>query len=171
MKKIFLLLAVVAGIAFTGCEGPEGPQGQTGYSAESQVLEITGANFTAPSYGIIYTYPFQTLASDHALVYRLSGSDGGNDVWQLIPQNYYFDDGTFDFGYNYDSTINDASIYLEGSDLGTLSDGFRLNQIFRIVIVPGYFANKSAMSTKYEDVVKALNITEADFKKASKKHE
>ncbi|MFT3794179.1 hypothetical protein [Flavobacterium sp.] len=174
MKKIFLLLAVVAMTFLQGCEGdpgPQGPVGQTGYSAESQVMEITNVNFTAPSYGIIFNYGFQTLNSDHALVYRLSAIDGGNDVWQLIPQYYFYNDGTMNFGYNYDSTINDTSIYLEGQDLGTITDQYRLNQIFRIVIVPGQFTNKSAMSTKYEDVVEMLNIKESDFKKASRKYQ
>lgn len=173
MKKIFLLLAVVGIITLQSCDGDTGPQGPTGYSAESQVLEITNVNFIAPSFGIIYTYPFQTLNSDHALVYRLSGSDNGNDVWQLIPQYYYFPDGTMNFGYNNDATINDVSIYLEGQDLGTVDEADRLNQIFRVVIVPGQFANRSATSTStdYKEVTEALNITEADFKKASHKYQ
>lgn len=168
MKKIFLLLAVVGMTFLQGCEGDEGPQGPPGYSAESQVYEITNVNFTGPSFGIFFTYPRQTLASDHALVYRLSGSDGGNDVWQLIPQYYFFPDGTMNFGYNYDATINDVNIYLEGQDLGTVTDTFRLNQIFRIIVVPGQFANKMS-TTSYDNVTAALKITEKDFKKATKK--
>lgn len=171
MKKIFLLLAVVAGIGLTSCEGPEGPQGPTGYTAESQVIEITGVNFTAPSFGVFVPYGFDALQTDHALVYRLSGSDNGNYVWQLIPQNYFFADGTFDFGYNYDATYYDANIYLEGQDLITVPESMRLNQIFRIVIVPGQFANKSGTKTDYNSVTQALNITEADFKKASRKYQ
>lgn len=169
MKKIFLLLAVVGMTFLQGCEGDEGPQGPPGYSAEATVYEITDVNFTGPSYGIFFPFA-QTLNSDHVLVYRLSGTDGGNDVWQLIPQYYFYPDGTMNFGYNYDATINDVNIYLEGQDLGTITDNFRLNQIFRVVIVPGQFANKMSTNASYKDVTTALKITNQDFEKASRKY-
>jgi hypothetical protein len=174
--KLFLLIALIAGTVFSSCEGPQGvpgPQGAPGYNVEAQVYEITNVNFTAPSYGIFFTFPQQTLASDHALVYRLSAIDGGNDVWQLIPQYFYNPDGTMDFGYNNDATINDVNIYLDGENLGTLVDGYRLNQVFRVVIVPGQFANKSTglQNQSYESVTAALKITDADFKKASQKYQ
>ena len=171
MKKIFLLLAVVGMTFLQGCEGDPGPVGPTGYSAESQVLEITNVNFIAPSFGVFIPYGFEALETDHVLVYRLSGNDEGDDVWQLLPQNYYFTDGTFDFGYNYDSTFYDTNVYLDGQDLGTVPEASRLNQRLRVVIVPGSFANRAAQSTDYETVTKSLNITEADFKKSSRPYQ
>ena len=169
MKKIFLLLAVVAGMAFTSCDGdpgPQGPQGEPGYTAEAQVYELENVNFVAPSFGIFFTFPRQILASDHVLVYRLSGIENGRDVWQLLPQDYFFPDGTRDFSYNYDFTQNDVNVYINGNDLGSLDNQFRINQILRFVSVPGYFA-KSVDVKKYEDVTTALKLTDADFKKAS----
>ena len=35
MKKIILLLTVVAAFVIQGCEGPEGPQGPTGPSGDT----------------------------------------------------------------------------------------------------------------------------------------
>jgi hypothetical protein len=172
MKKIFLLLAVVGTVVFSSCEGPAGPQGAPGapgYNVEAQVYEITNVNFTAPSYGIFFTFPQQALTSDHVLVYRLSATDSGNDVWQLVPQYYFNPDGTMDFGYNNDATLNDVNIYLEGQNLGTLTDQYRLNQIFRVVVVPGQFANKSATVSDvdlddYQAVVQYYNIKESNVK-------
>lgn len=162
MKKIFLFLAITSSLIFVACEGPEGPRGETGYSAEAAVYEIDRVNFTSPSYGIFFTFPSAALSSDHTLVYRLSGVDGGEDVWQLIPQYKYTSSGTLDFGYNYDATRFDVNIYLEGSDLGTITDQYRLDQVFRIVIIPGQFANKGNTNavdlSDYNAVAKAYHI-------------
>src|SRR5262245_51787245 len=95
MKKIFLLLAVVAGTIFTSCEGPEGPQGPTGYSVEAETFEIRNVNFVNDGsgyYGIIYDLDPAILNSDSILIYRLK-STSGIDVWEPIPTTYYFDDG------------------------------------------------------------------------------
>lgn len=164
MKKIFLFLAVAGATIFSSCEGPEGP---AGFSAEAIVYEIPNVNFLPNSFGIIYTFPQQALASDHVLVYRLSASTtNGGDVWQLIPQSYYFDDGTFDFKYDYDHTFYDVNIFLEGFDLQTLSAAYTQNQIFRVVVIPGQFGNKSAVNTKsYDAVAAAYNIQEKDVKR------
>ncbi len=165
MKRIHLLLTIVVTTIFLGCEGPEGPQGAPGFTAEAIVYETAPINFLAPSFGVFYTFPDAALRSDHVLVYRLSGVDFGEDVWQLIPQYYFFPDGTLDFGYNYDATRFDVNIFLEGNDLQTLNDNFRLGQIFRIVIIPGQFANKGNTASidysKYSSVAKAYKIDES----------
>jgi len=166
MKKIFLLLTVVAGMALTSCEGDQGPQGNPG--PDSAVYELTGVNFVSPSYGIFYTFPQQIRGTDHVLVYRLSDVDNGADVWQLLPQNYFFTDGTRDFSYNFDFTQYDSNVYLDGNDLSSVTDQYRLNQVLRFVIVPGSFA-KTLNTKNYTEVTKALKLTDADFKKASAK--
>lgn len=162
MKKIVLLVAVVGSMIFSSCEGP---QGETGYSAEATVYETDPINFLAPSFGVFYTFPKAALRSDHVLVYRLSGVDQGEDVWQLIPQYRFFPNGTLDFGYNYDATRFDVNIFLEGNDLQTLTDDLRLEQIFRVIIIPGQFANKGAKSnidlSDYNAVIKAYKIDES----------
>jgi hypothetical protein len=166
MKKIFLFLAVAGITLLSSCEGPEGP---AGYSAEATVYELLPITFQAPGFGVIYTYPQATSASDHALVYRLSGSDPvtGARVWQLIPQSKYFVDGTFNFAYNYDATQYDVNIYLEGEDLETLNAEWRENQIFRVVIIPGQLSqSKSSIdTTNYYAVVNAYNIHEKDVRR------
>ena len=168
MKKIILLLVIAIGASFMRCAGPEGPRGETGYSAEATVYETVPINFLAPSFGVFYTFPNSALASDHVLVYRLSGVDNGADVWQLMPQYRYFSDGTFDFAYNFDATRFDVNIFLEGNDLQTLSDDFRLGQIFRVVIIPGQFANKGIQNPidleDYNAVIKAYKIDESKIK-------
>lgn len=170
-KKIILLLVIVATTSFMSCEGPEGPQGQTGYSAEAIVHETIPINFLAPSFGVFYTFPNPALRSDHVLVYRLSGIDQGEDVWQLIPQYKYFLNGTLDYGYNYDATRFDVNIYLEGNDLQNLNDNLRLGQIFRVVIIPGQFANKGTKNaldlSDYKAVIKAYKIDETKIKRVN----
>jgi hypothetical protein len=96
------------------------------------------------------------------LVYRLSGTFQGEDVWKLQPETYYFGDGTLDFEYNFDFTRYDVNVYMNGFDLASITSEYRLNQIFRVVIVPGYFGNKSSMDySDYNAVVKTLKIDEA----------
>src|SRR5690606_19532055 len=116
--------------------------GPAGYTAESQVYEITNVDFMPNDFAILFTFPTAILSSDHVLTYRLSGTFQGEDVWQLLPQTYYFGDGTLDFAYNYDHTRFDVNVFIEGNDLGTLSPEFTQNQILRFVVVPGYFAKE-----------------------------
>jgi hypothetical protein len=96
------------------------------------------------------------------LVYRLSGSFQGEDIWKLLPETYYFDDGTLDLRYDFDFTRFDAELHLEGFDLAGVSNGYKLNQIFRVVVVPGYFGKNSKMNfNDYKAVIKVLNINES----------
>ncbi|MBL0013362.1 MAG: hypothetical protein IPP30_06235 [Flavobacterium sp.] len=170
MKRIILLLLAVSTTGFIGCAGPEGPRGETGYSAEAIVYETVPINFLAPSYGVFYTFPQAALNSDHVLVYRLSGVDNGEDVWQALPYYKYFPNGTLDFGFDFDATRFDINIVLRGTgDLQTLNDNIRLGQIFRVVIIPGQFANKGVKNTldlnDYNAVIKAYNIDDRNIKK------
>ena len=113
---------------------------------------------------IKYTFPSMIYIDDMVLVYRLTGTANGNDLWEFLPETHYFADGTRDFSYNFDFTRNDVQIYLEGNNLGTLDAAYRLNQIFRIVVVPGSFAN-SIDPNNYSAVISALNIKENQIQK------
>ena len=99
------------------------------------------------------------------LVYRLSDVFQGEDVWKLLPETYYFNDGTLDYRYDFNFTRFDAEVYLEGFDLAGLSPAVRLNQVLRVVVIPAYQANK--MSSKkvdfndYNAVINAYNIDES----------
>ncbi|MEZ0130050.1 hypothetical protein AB9T88_09955 [Flavobacterium sp. LBUM151] len=170
MKKIFILFAIVGLVAFSSCEGPEGPAGQDGVNVEAEVFQVKGVSFTETNdYNPIIPLDPVILSSDMVLVYRQSGVDNGVPVWKLTPELYYLDDGTFNFGYNYNFTVRDVSIYMDGFDLGNVVSTFRLNQTFRIVIIPGYptgtakSVNKSNFSD-YNEVIKKYNIDDSKMK-------
>jgi len=165
MKKLLYLFAAVAMTSLTACDaedGAPGPQGAPG--PEATVYEITNVDFTpSGDFGIFFEYP-TILASDHLLVYRLSAVEGNEDVWKPLPETFYFDDGTLDFMYGFDHTRFDTNIYMEGFDLAGVSDAFRLDQVFRVVIIPGMFGDKSSSNVDLNDynaVVKAYGIDES----------
>jgi hypothetical protein len=168
-KKIISLFVLAIGTSFMSCAGPEGPRGETGYSAEATVYETVPINFLAPSFGVFYPFPNSIESSDHVLVYRLAGIDGGEDVWQALPYYKFFPNGTLDFGFDFDATRFDINIVLRGTgDLQTLNDNIRLGQIFRVVIIPGQFANKGIQNPvnleDYKAVIKAYKIDESKIK-------
>ncbi len=64
--------------------------------------------------------------------------------------------------YDFDFTRFDTELHMEGFDLANVSAGYSLNQVFRVVIVPGYFGNKSKVNLNdYNAVVKAFHIDES----------
>lgn len=132
----------------------------------SEVFEYTNVNFQPNNFSVILTYPHPIYTSDMVLVYRLSGIFQGEDIWKLQPETFFFDDGTLDFEYNFDFTRYDVNLYMNGFDLQSVSNQYRLNQVFRVVIVPGYFGKNNTLKNKeYKSVVKALNIEESKIKK------
>lgn len=168
MKRIVLILviAILGAFAFQGCGGPEGPQGATGYSAEAEVFEVT-ASFSAPNnFERLVTLNPVILNSDMVLVYRLFDVVNGADVWRSLPQTVYLNQGELD--YNFDFTRSDINIFLDSNfDLTTLSPSWAQNQVFRIVIIPGYLTNKNIKTLDFNDynaVVEAFNITENQIK-------
>ena len=164
MKRLFSILSLAILLVFSGCTGDDGPPGPQGPPGESEVIEITNVNFTAPSYTIRHTFRNPILDSDHVLVYRLDGIDQGADVWRLVPQTYFLSEIPIDFNYNYDFTKFDTAIFLQGNnDLGRLPDQYRINQVFRIVVVPGFFNNRSSIAldlNNYDAVIKAYGIND-----------
>jgi hypothetical protein len=166
MKKIFILFAVVGLVAFSSCEGPEGPQGEPGYNIVGTVYENTSNNyykFTSPDYGVTFNFPTPIFDSDVVLVYRFDGVDNGNrPVWQALPETYYLADGTREFSFKYVFTFNYVNIYLDGNNRASIPADYRLDQIFRIVVVPADFA-ASVNKNNYLDVVTKLNIKESQI--------
>jgi len=52
-----------------------------------------------------------------------------------------------------------------GNDLSTVPTQNRLNQVLRVVVIPGYRANKKAIDfNDYNAVVKAFNIKDNQIK-------
>jgi len=171
MKKIFLLLAIVAGMAFTSCEGDPGPQGPEGLPGrESEVFELKNVNFTLANneYSIYRTLDPVIRPADVILIYRLTGTiDPQTPIWQLIPQTLYLNDGD-EVDYNYDFSLEDFTIYAGGNYNIATTPEYLNNQTFRIVIVPGYFS-KNVDTKNFEAVKSALKLTEDDFRKSAKK--
>ena len=148
MKKIALLAAVIGSFVFSGCEGPEGPRGATGYSAESTVLELRNVNFTLNQnneFTIYRQLGSGILLTDNIVIYRLSGTiDSQTPIWQPIPRTIYFDNSPNEFDYDYDFSREDYTIYAGGNYDITTTPNLLNDETFRIVIIPGYFGNKSS---------------------------
>ncbi len=171
MKRIFLFLGVALMSIIQSCSGPEGPQGPRGSNGQdgliAEVFEVTKSFTSTNNFSNLVTFPHVIYPSDMVLVYRLASVYQGADVWKLLPETYYQTNGALDFGYNFDFTKYDANIYLFGNNLQTVTDQFRLDQVLRIVIVPGAFSGKSTKSVDFSDynaVIKYYNIDESHIK-------
>jgi hypothetical protein len=166
MKKIITLLVVLVTFGFQGCTGPEGPQGPPGYTVEAEVFEVTASFSNANNFSKIVILNPPIFNSDMILVYHLFDVVNGEDLWRLMPQTVYLPEGELD--YNYDFTRNDINIFLNADfDLNVLSANWTKDQIFRVVIIPGYFANSGNRMdfSDYKTVVNEFHINESDIKK------
>ncbi|MDP5200039.1 hypothetical protein [Flavobacterium sp. DG2-3] len=169
MKKILTLFAVIGLIAFSSCEGPEGPPGEPGYNIVGTVYENVPPNYynftTSNNFRVRYVFPQRILDSDVVLVYRFGGVDSGRDIWEFLPETHYFDDGTRDFSFDFTFSDSFVDIYLNGGNLTDPAlDQYRLNQIFRIVVVPADFAS-SVNKNNINDVMKAAKLSESQVQK------
>lgn len=171
MKKALVYFLVLVSMVFTACMGPQGMQGDTGYSAESEVFELRNVNFdynAIDGYTIYRSLNPQIYASDNVLIYRMSSTiNSQTPVWQLIPRTLFLGNGQ-ELDYDFDFSKQDFTIYAGGNfDLATMPV-YLTNQTFRIVIIPGYFSNKSAQKqidfADYSAVVKAYHIQESKVK-------
>lgn len=159
MKRITLVLAFIGMITLNSCTVNEDTVDN---DTIGRVFEYTNINFVPNTYSVVLNFPQAIFTSDMVLVYRLSGNFQGEDVWRPLPQAFYFDDGTLDFRYDFDFTRFDAEVYLEGFDLGGINPSFRLNQVFRVVVIPANFgktANPVDLSD-YKAVIAAYGIDE-----------
>jgi hypothetical protein len=171
MKKITLIVAFIGMVMLQSCTKEEVIIQDNGvdYDTISEVFEYSNVDFhSGNSYSVVLDFPHTIYTSDMVLVYRLSGSDSSGDYWKPMPETYYFNDGTLDFGYDNDFTRYDAQVNLFGYDLPALSNGYKLNQVFRVVVIPAYFGNKSAnpVSTNdYKAVIEYYNIDDKNISK------
>jgi hypothetical protein len=163
MKKIITLLVVLVMFGFQGCTGPEGPPG---YTVEAEVFEVTASFSNANNFSKIVILNPPILNSDMILVYRLFDVVNGEDVWRLMPQAVYLPEG--ELNYIFDFTRNDIKIFLDADfDLNVLSANWTKDQIFRVVIITGYFSNSANRIdfSDYKTVVNEFHINESDIKK------
>ena len=162
IKNIFLALTI---IVVASCEGPMGPPGNDGEPLIGTVIEIKGNFRPSNNYTIFYTFPknLKVYDGDAVLVYILwdvvknnSGKD--TDVWRLLPQTVFLNDGTV-LQYNYDYTTADVEIKL-GGNFRTLLPSESENQVFRIVVLPAAFLKntKGIDYNDYDDVVNTMKI-------------
>ena len=163
-KKIILLFVIVGATVFSSCEGP---QGDTGYSAESAVLEYQFVDLTLDQNNE-YSFYRQISANleDNVVIYRLSGViDSQTPIWQPIPRTVYFDNGD-EFDYDYDFSREDFTIYAGGNYNIATSPELLNDQTFRVVIIPGNFANKSSNITEmdYDTLIAKYNIDDSKVK-------
>lgn len=165
MKKIILLFVALAGIiSLQSCEVNEI---NDQHVFEAEVFEFS-ASFNNNQFSVIGNFSRDILPSDHLLIYRLYGRDNGLDVWRLIPQTVYLENGR-EFDYNYDFTKRDFRIFMEPNfDLNSLNNQYWntyvVNQIFRIVVVPGRLRNKMNYND-YDTTVRILGIENIPIKK------
>ena len=163
MKKIITLLAIVGMFSMQSCTTTTDSNYVDNDTIGTVFENKIPFNFTSSTssnvYKVKFNFPYTIVSTDMVLVYRLSGSVNGNDLWEFLPETHYFADGTRNFSFNFDFTQNDVQIYLEGNNLQTVDDTFRLNQIFRFVVVPAnliYGIDKS----NYVSVMSAINSNE-----------
>jgi hypothetical protein len=175
MKKLLSVFFVTILFAFNSCIGPIGPQGFSGpegVQGEPGGIEYAKAfeivtNFTAANdYSVVEAYGFEVLESDLTLVYVLwDVLEDNTPVWRLMPQTAYLANGIL--SYNFDFTLTDVSIFLDGTvpNFSTVPDIYRIDQVFRVVVIPAEFVANGRQDFTYDKVTKAYNISEKSFTK------
>jgi hypothetical protein len=171
MKTLEKLLKIfVFSIGLYSCVGPEGPigpvgpQGQPGINILGKTYEVD-VNFTSQNdYIEVFNFPQRLEDSAGVLVYRLVGVENNRDIWRLLPQNYFFEEGVLI--YNFDYSVADFAIFLDGPiAFSSLGDQWRINQVFRVIVVPSDFPNGRIDYSDYDTVTSSLGIEESDFVK------
>ena len=174
MKKIKTLLISLLSLSFVlaSCEGPSGPPGRDGTnglngnnSTSNAIFEIDDADFNAANnftIGGVIPEEISIFPSDLVLVYRRNGTDttiDGEeiDIWELLPQNFFFEQGTFLYTFNH--TQENFEIVIDSNfDLNELTESQNTNflndQIFRIAIVAAANINDTNTSAKALDYQK-----------------
>ena len=169
MKKLLAFSLSLLGILlFQGCEGPEGPagiDGLDGVNIVSEVFEVE-VNFTAANnFSEQFNFTPNIIESDVVLAFIEWEIDGGNTVWRALPQNVFFNEGGV-LIYNYDFSKADFRLFLDGAiNPTTLGTEWTLNQLFRVIVVPGDYASNRIDFTNYEAVTKMLGLKDEDFKR------
>lgn len=158
MKKITLLFLFLGIVTFQSCTVHETtPVATVNNDTISEVWEYTRSFTTTNNFSNLITYPHAIYSSDMVLVYRLSGVVNGADVWKLLPESYYLNSGALDFRYDFDFTKYDVNIFMEGFDLGGVTNAYRINQVLRVVVIPGFFGNKNVNTVNFNDYYAVAN--------------
>ena len=169
MKRITLVLAFIGMITLNSCTVNDTPPAQiqqVNNTYVSEVFEVTTSFGSNNNFSRLVTFNPPIYNSDTVLVYHLYDVVNGSDVWRLMPQTYFFDNGV-ELDYNYDFTQYAVNIFLDSNDnLNYFSSAWTQNQTFRLVVVPGSFkmANKIEYSD-YNTTIKMLGYKDIKIKK------
>ena len=165
MKKLSILFAFIA-LSLTSCSsdepGPQGPPGEPGVNIVGQTFEFEDVDFEYFADGNFYATvidipaEIEVLESDAILVYRREVIDG-TETWSMIPQNFFLENGTIQYVFNY--TAEDIELLIDGNfDLATLDGAYTQNQFFRFIVVPSDFALDTGIDvSNYEAVMQAID--------------
>ena len=170
MKKITLLIAFIGMIALQSCTVNE-ENDNVDNDTIAEVFELRNVNFSYNSstggYFIYRSLNPQIYASDNILIYRMSDLiDSNTPVWQLIPRTLYLSGGD-ELDYDYDFSRADFTIYADGTYNLSETPEYIFNQTFRIVIIPGYFSNRSDVQVDFNDynaVIETFGINPNNIK-------
>lgn len=176
MKKLFTLL-FISTFLFTSCsnDGPQGPPGPPGPPGEpgplAQIIDLEGDFTEANNYQLFLDFNeagVEVFETDVVLVYLKVGEDGTAggapvEVFRLLPQTYYIEGEALQ--YNFDYTFFDVSIFLDGTaDFGNLDPSYTDNQVLRIAIVPGEFAENTNIDfSNFNAVMNALDLQQIEI--------
>ena len=170
MKKFTLLFMFIGMITLQSCAVNEDTDNFDSDTI-SEVIQVTNVDFNSQNdFSAFIEITPAIYSSDMVLVYRLDDiTNSGQYVWKLIPQTYYFPNGD-EIDYNFDFTTTDVSIYMDGNfDLIFAGNEWTQNQIFRIVIIPGFLSNKGTEMdfSNYDATIEQLGLTNKSIKKIS----
>lgn len=163
MKKLLFLMVLALGVACEGPMGPEGLPGEDGSIIASKAFEIEVDFTEANDYSHLEPYGFDVLSSDVTLVYVLWDVENSKDIWRLLPQQVFFEEGQMQ--YNFDFTEDDVNIFLDATfPLPTLGNQWTADQVFRIVVIPADLVGRPNYADYYA-TMKRLNLRDTDFQK------
>lgn len=169
MKKLLTISLSLFGILyFQACVGPEGPPGLDGLDGVNIVSEVfeVELDFTAANnYSEQFKFTPAIINSDVVLAFIEWELDGGNSVWRALPQTVFFNEGGV-LIYNYDFSKVDFRLFLDGSiNPANLGPEWKMDQLFRVIVVPGDYASNRIDFTNYDAVTAMLGLKDEDFKR------
>ncbi len=166
MKKLIIFGLLLSTGLFQSCTVNENPQ-PINNEFLAEVFEVNADFTTANSFRNYYNLNPVIFDSDVLLVYEFVGLDkNGADIWKPLPQIYTSENGIHQ--YNFDFTKVDFSIFLDANfDRLRLNNSWRLGKTFRVVIVPGKFAN-IVDKNNLQNVMNTLKLNESSVVNLSK---
>lgn len=155
MKRILSIITVFT-LLLTSCSDAE--DGQDGVNFVGQSFERT-INFT-PTNGyqeaLEVPLSIDLFETDMVLVYHLRGQVDGFDVWKALPETVYIN-AAEEFQYNFEHNFDFVTIFIESHplfDFNLLTNAERINQTFRIVVLPVDFVSSNGIDiNNYNEVI------------------